>query len=126
MNDIWVQILGQIPFVAVFVWFALETGKQNRETQKLHIEQNEQMQKSHAEQNRESQIRFMDALDKRDASFEARSQAIIETMNTNNRMVLDTLARMEAAAVAHDDMVREKLAVRSRSSRAKVKEDAIV
>lgn len=93
MSDMWVTILGQIPFVAVFVWYALEVSKQSRE----------------------AQDRFLDALDKRDLSFEARTKSLIETMNVNNRAVLDTLARMETNDRTHNDLVREKLTSRSRS-----------
>lgn len=97
MTEAWVTILGQIPFVAVFVWFALETGKQSQQ----------------------SQTRFLDALDKRDEAFETRTQALVNTMNTNSKAILDTLARMEQADKEHDDMVREKLAIRAARSRTK-------
>lgn len=97
MSDVWVSILGQIPFVAVFVWFALETGKQNQQ----------------------SQTRFLEALDKRDESFERRTTALVETMNANNRAVLDTLSRMETNDSEHNDFVRERLSNRASRSRSK-------
>lgn len=90
MSDMWITILGQIPFVAVFVWYSLEVGKQSRQ----------------------AQDRFLEALDKRDVSFEARTKSLIEAMNANNRAVIDTLNRMEVSANAHDNLVREKLATR--------------
>lgn len=87
MSETWIAVLSQIPFVAVFVWYSLEVGKQARQ----------------------AQDRFLEALDKRDMAFENRTKSLVETMNVNNRATLDALARMEEAACAHDRLVRDKL-----------------
>lgn len=95
MNDMWISLISQIPFVAVFVWYSLEVGKQSRQTQD----------------------RYMDALDKRDNAYEARSASLVEAINANSRAILDTLARMEQSERQHYDVVLEKLAHLPRSKR---------
>ncbi len=87
MSETWVAILSQIPFVAVFIWYSLEVGKQARQ----------------------AQDRFMEALDKRDDAFERRNEKMVTAMDVNNRAILDTLARMESSACAHDAAMRDKL-----------------
>ena len=86
MTDQWITLLIQVPLVGVFVWYSLTAN-----------------------------AKFMESLDKRDAAFEARTKAIIETMNTNNRAVLDSLAEMRREESAHDNFMREKLATRVQS-----------
>ncbi|HPL81259.1 MAG TPA: hypothetical protein PLU23_02035 [Anaerolineaceae bacterium] len=87
MTETWIAVLSQIPFVAVFVWYSLEVGKQARQ----------------------AQDRFLEALDKRDDAFERRTEKMVTAMDVNNRAVLDTLARMENSACAHDVATRDKL-----------------
>lgn len=87
MSETWIAILGQIPFVAVFIWYSLEVGKQARQ----------------------AQDRFLEALDKRDDAFERRNEKLVTAMDVNNRAVLDTLARMESTVCEHDRLVRDKL-----------------
>lgn len=87
MSETWITVLSQIPFVAVFIWYSLEVGKQARQ----------------------AQDRFMEALDKRDDAFERRNEKMVTAMDVNNCAVLDTLARMENSACAHDVATRDKL-----------------
>ena len=87
MGETWIAVLSQIPFVAVFVWYSLEVGKQARQ----------------------AQDRFLEALDKRDIAFENRTKSLVDTMNVNNRATLDSLARMESTVCEHDRLVRNKL-----------------
>lgn len=84
MTDQWITLLVQVPLVGVFVWYSLT-----------------------------SNAKFIESLDKRDQAFEMRTKALIETMNTNNRMVMDTLARIEATNNAHDDFMRDRVASRT-------------
>lgn len=95
----WIGLLTQIPLVAAFIWYSLKLTEQSKEEHLQHLEQIQELQ-----------TRFFEALDRRDASFEKRTQALVETMNTNNRAVLDTLARMEANDREHNDYVHDKLA----------------
>lgn len=97
MSETWIAILGQIPFVAVFVWYSLEVGKQARQ----------------------AQDRFLEALDKHDIAFENRTEKIVNSIDTNNRAMLDSLARMESSACAHDRLVRDKLAEAVKSKEGK-------
>lgn len=87
MTEQWIPLLIQVPLVGVFIWYSLKMSDQMGE----------------------SQVKFLDALDNRDAAFERRTKALVDTMNANTQAILGTLARMEAAVAAHDDLVREKL-----------------
>lgn len=87
MGETWIAVLSQIPFVAVFVWYSLEVGKQARQ----------------------AQDRFLEALDKRDIAFENRTEKLVSSMDINNRAMLDSLARMESTVCEHDRLVRDKL-----------------
>ncbi len=111
MTEQWVSLLIQVPLVGAFIWYSLKLSEQNKVSHEHHLEQNQELQN-----------RFFEVLDKRDTAFEQRTKALIETMNVNNRMILDTLARMEAAAVAHDGLVREKLASCPQNHSVKVRE----
>lgn len=99
MDEQWVSLLIQIPLVGAFIWYSLKLSEQNKQSHERHLEQNQELQN-----------RFFDALDRRDMAFEQRTKALIETMNTNNRAILDTLARMEANDREHSDYVHEHLA----------------
>lgn len=99
MNEQWVSLLIQVPLVGAFIWYSLKLSEQNKSSHERHLEQNKELQN-----------RFFEALDRRDVSFEQRTKALIETMNTNNRAILDTLARMESNDREHNDYVHDKLA----------------
>lgn len=105
----WIGLLTEIPLVAAFILYSLKLTEQSKEEHLQHQEQSKMMQQKHLEQIQELQTRLFESLDKRDASFEKRTQALVETMNTNNRAVLDTLARMEANDRKHNDYVHDKL-----------------
>ena len=88
MEASWVSLLIQVPLVGVFVWFSLEMSKRNTEAQRA----------------------FMEALDKRDAAYEKRNQAVIETINLMNQSVCAQLQRLGDDHDEHDRFVRERLA----------------
>ena len=94
----WLTLLIQVPLVGVFVWYSLEMAKRSSEAQKA----------------------FMDALDKRDAAFEARNTAVITAINSMNNSICAQLREIERVHEEHDKYVRENLNRATNRSRAKV------
>lgn len=83
----WITLLIQVPLVGVFIWYSLEMNKRSTESQKT----------------------FLDALDKRDQSFEIRNKAVIEAIGSLNAAICAQLKDLERAEDEHDRFVRDNL-----------------
>lgn len=85
MADSWISLLVQVPLVGVFIWYSLEMSKRMQE----------------------SQMKFMEALDKRDDAFEKRNQAVIAVINSMNASICAGLDKIQESQEEHDRYVRE-------------------
>jgi len=83
----WMTLLIQVPLVGVFIWYSLEMSKRNGESQRA----------------------FMDALDKRDLSFELRNKAVIDAITNLNNAICAQLKEIDRGNEEHDKYVRENL-----------------
>lgn len=83
--DSWISLLIQVPLVGVFIWYSLEMSKRMQE----------------------NQMKFMDALDKRDDAFEKRNQAVISAINSLNSSICANLEKIQESQEDHDRFVRE-------------------
>ena len=91
----WITLLIQVPLVGVFIWYSLEMSKRSAESQRA----------------------FMDALDKRDASFEQRNTAVIKAIDNLNLSICAQIKEAERNHDEHDKYVRDKLPTISPRSR---------
>lgn len=90
MSADWPSFLLQLPVVAIFIWYSL------------------QMQKNA----NEMQTRYLDALDKRDAEYEKRNQAVVEALGNVAKELSchdeNVRARVEAIVAAVRNMNRNQ------------------
>lgn len=81
----WVTLLIQVPLVGVFIWYSLEMAKRSADSQRA----------------------FMEALEKRDSSFESRNTAVIKAIDNLNAAICMQMQEMEKGQLEHDRFVRE-------------------
>lgn len=75
-----IRLLIEVPILGVFVWYTLT-----------------------------SSTKYLESLDKRDDAFERRTKALIDSINTNNRAILDSLSELKRENTEHDNYVRATL-----------------
>lgn len=86
--DAWVSLLIQVPLVGVFVWYSLNMNKSMQE----------------------SQQKFMEALDRRDAEFMKRNEAVIHAIDGLNNSICAQLQSVASQLEKHDDAVEVRFA----------------
>jgi hypothetical protein len=90
--DNWVSLLIQVPLVGVFIWYSLEMNKRMVQ----------------------SQEKFMDALDRRDAAFENRNNSVITAINHMNESICLQLTNVQKQQEEHDRYVRDNTVTANR------------